>query len=164
MNNPPQRRSGIMGRIVGAAASIPRAMERAVPTTNVPSPDQRRGNFVSQAYTYLTAAGGEAKQLYTANIEWSRVKLFLETAGPVAVAFKQSFTPVLSGKGDTLPTGIWFEVDVAKGNVLWIASPTVNRVKVIIQPLPWMEQILGGVVRGADAIVKMIASATGKGG
>jgi hypothetical protein len=79
------------------------------------------------------------------------VILTLETAGPVAVSTKQQILPVLSGKGQLLETGVPLRFELAKGNRLWVATTSLNRIKVTVQPLPWLEQLaglLGLIVQG----------------
>jgi hypothetical protein len=132
----------------------PSEVGRAIPPETIPSPDQRAGNYKSEATTYFTKAG-PTRQLYTADRKWAKVTLLLQTAGPVAVGFSQTIIPVLSGKGILLATLVPAEFRVARGNKLWIASTAVNRVSVQIEEEPWLEQILGGVVRGFDILAQL---------
>lgn len=140
-------------------ARLPGSQQRAIPTPGAsggaPDPTQSAGNYQAQTYTFITTAGGQEQQLYTANVEWSRVTLVLETAGPVAVAFTQGFTPVLSGKGTLLTTNLPYVADVPRGSRLWIAANTVERVKVLVHPLPWLEQILGGILKVALGVARL---------
>jgi hypothetical protein len=136
------------------AGQSPTEMSRAIPQEMIPSPDQRAGNYKSEATTYFTKAG-PTRQLYTADRKWAKVTLLLQTAGPVAVGFSQTITPVLSGKGILLATLVPAEFRVARGNKLWIASTAVNRVSVQVEEEPWLEQLLGGVVRGFDILAKI---------
>ncbi len=141
----------VAAQVVEATAA---AAREAFGKPNVPSPDQRAGSFVTRTFTYQTIAGGAIKTLYTANIPWARVKLLLETAGPVAVSTSQQFLPVLSGRGILLQTGVEREITLAKGSQLYVASPTVNRISVVVEPVPWLEQILGGIVHGFDLLFR----------
>lgn len=97
--------------------------------------------------TYITKApsitGDGTDTIYNGDRMWARVTLTLETAGPVAVGDSTSITPVLSGKGLLLETGVPMIFDVAKGNRLYIAATSVNRVKIMISPYPWLETITG---------------------
>lgn len=127
-----------------------------MPTQKVPSPIQNAGNYSTRMFTAFTVAGDEAKKIFQASVEWTRVKVTLQTAGPVAISTSQQFTPTLSGLGLILQTGIPVEFDLARGNDLFIASPNVNRVAVIVQPIPWAEQMLGGIVRGVAGIVQAL--------
>lgn len=137
------------------ASQSPSEIGRAIPPANVPSPDQRAGNYKNDANTYFTKPG-PTRQLYTGDRSWAKVTLTLQTAGPVAVGPSATITPVLSGKGILLPTLVPVEFLVARGNKLWIASTAVNRVSIQIEEYPWLEQILGGVVRGFDIIAKIL--------
>lgn len=104
----------------------------------------------SEATTYFTKVpqpGEPSTVLYSADRLWTRVKLTLETAGPVAVGFKSQISPVLTGKGQLLETGKEMVFDVAKGNRLYIAATAVNRVKFTTEPLPWFEQIVAILMR-----------------
>lgn len=137
------------------AGQAPSEMGRTVPPEPIPSPDQRAGNYKNEAFTYFTKAG-PTRQLYTGDRKWAKVTLTLRTAGPVAVGPSQTITPVLSGKGTLLTPDVPEEFIIARGNKLWIASTAVNRVSVKIEEYPWLEQLLGGVVRGFDIIARVI--------
>ncbi len=131
---------------------------RAMPTQPIPSANQLRGNYRTLTYTFLTVAGGEESVVYTADIPWAKVKLMLQTAGPVGVSTSQNFTPVFSGKGITLTTNQEVEIVIAKGNRLYIASPTLSRVRVIIEPVPWLEQLLGALLQGFDGVAARVGA------
>lgn len=90
-------------------------------------------------YVYFTEAGG-TKQLLAAN-ETVKVKLELQTAGPVAVSTKHDIEPVLSGKGRLLSTGRETTIIIVRGDRLYITSSSVNRVAVTIEPIPWLQNI-----------------------
>jgi hypothetical protein len=131
---------------------------RAVASAPKPSLDTASGNNRTQIYTYFTKptrVGDDIPVLYSGDRLWARVKLTLETAGPVAVGQSSQLLPVLSGKGALLPTGGQMEFVIAKGTRLYIASTSVNRVKVTIEPLPWLEQITASVLA-------LVSRATGK--
>jgi hypothetical protein len=95
----------------------------------------------TEIYTYFTRPQDGSKDFHAA-AKWERVELQLETAGPVAVSTRQDIEPVLSGRGILLPPdGEPIEFTLGKGDRLFIASESINRVKVIIEPIPWLEQI-----------------------
>lgn len=123
---------------------------------SVPDPVAKSGggDIRASATTYFTKVG-PAVELYSGDRRWARVTVTLETAGPVAVGFVTNLTPVTSGKGVLLDTDVPMVFDIAKGNKLYIAATAVNRVKLQIQPYPWMEQITGLILD----LGKMIASA-----
>jgi hypothetical protein len=114
----------------------------AIPSIPAPRADQVAGNYVTTLSTYFTKPG-QVTPLYTADKAWARVILTLETAGPVEVSTTSSFKPFLSGKAQTLQTGVPLTFDCAKGSKLFIGAGTVERIKVTVQPLPWLEQIAG---------------------
>lgn len=88
--------------------------------------------------TYFTKPSG-SEVLYRAE-GWVRLRLMLETAGPVAVGSRDSVTPVLSGAGILLPINVEITFPMTKGNRVFIAATAINRVRVIIEPIPWEEQ------------------------
>jgi hypothetical protein len=118
------------------------AVAKAVATKDLPGaqpsvlPDNVQQTDI---YTYFTVAG-ETKLLTSAS-RWTFVRLFLETAGPVAVGTRHIITPVLSGKGVLLPTGSELSFTLAPGNRLYIAAESVNRVKTILEPFAYLDQI-----------------------
>lgn len=103
----------------------------------------------TEIYTYFTDAPfGESKLLYSAET-WVRVELQLETPGPVAVSTRQDVVPVLSGKGVLLPPdGEPIKFILPKGDRVFIASESFNRVRFFIEPIPWLEQILFQIEQG----------------
>lgn len=120
------------------------APNRNIATAPEPQADQGRAEVRTYVSTYFTKISADETQiLYNGDRQWAKVKLTLETAGPVAVGVVQKITPVLSGKGIDLTTDVEVEIPVAKGTRLYIASTAVNRVKVIVEPSPWLEQITG---------------------
>lgn len=72
---------------------------------------------------------------------WLRVKLRLETAGPVAVGTNPDLGVVLGGHGALLGADE-MEVVLKKNDDLYYVSNATNRVRVIIEAIPWQEQIL----------------------
>lgn len=101
----------------------------------------------TRMFTYFTVAG-ETKLLYSAET-WVKARLVLENAGPVAVGTDQNLTPVLSGKGVLLPTNIEIEFYLSRGDRIFIAAEAINRVRFIVEPVPY----LGSIQSALDAIV-----------
>ena len=118
-----------------------------VPT---PSPDMSGAELTTETYSYLAQAStnGRSAVLYNGDRQYAQVTLQLETAGPVAVGQKQNLLPVLGGNGILLETGEPFVFYISKGNRIYVATTSLNRIKVIIQPLPWLEQIAGLLSKG----------------
>ncbi len=122
-----------------------------VPSTNrnvatAPEPQARQGAAETKttATTYFTkVATDETQILYNGDRQWALVTVTLQTAGPVVVGLVAKLTPVLSGKGIDLTPNVPVTLRVAKGNRVWIASTSVSRVKYVVEPAPWLEQITG---------------------
>lgn len=92
-------------------------------------------------YTYFTKPNGKSELLYSAE-GWMRMELTLETAGPVAFSTREAVIPVLSGKGVLLdPDGEPKKFTLSKGDRIFIGAESVNRVTVVIEPVPFLEQI-----------------------
>ncbi len=130
-------------------------------------------NARTDIYTYFTINDGKTHLLYSA-INWVKIKLELETAGPVSIGTQANIEPVLSGRGRLLDTSEEFEAFLPKGTRIYIVSETVNRIGVTIEPVPWMEQLSGelqngfaivraGVGQAAQAITAAIEALRGKG-
>lgn len=130
----------------GASKIGPVSLDRTVAQAPAPSDTPSGGENRLQVSTYFTKVpvdGEPPAVLYNGDRLWTRVRVMLETAGPVAVGQSSDLFPVLSGKGQLLTTGVPMEFDVAKGNKLYIAAQSVNRVKLTVLPYPWLETITG---------------------
>lgn len=128
--------------------------DRTMGAVQAPSATIAGAELTTEMYTYIAKppTDGQLQVLYNADRQYVQVVLTLETAGPVAVATKQQMLPVLSGKGQLLETGVPLSFFLSKGNRLWVAATAINRIKVTVQPIPWLEQfagLLGLLVRGA---------------
>lgn len=104
----------------------------------------------TDTYTLFTQIGGN-RLLYSAE-EWVVVRLRLETAGPVAVSTREQVAPVLGGQGVLLNADD-LEFTLPKGDRLFYTAAAVNRVRVIIEPVPWLERILRTVELGFTELV-----------
>lgn len=117
----------------------------------MPAVSQGKSDRQTETFTYFTTIGPQPNQggtpvLYNGDRLWANVTVTLETAGPVAVGTRSELFPVLSGKGVLLDTDVPKTFVIGKGySRLYIASTSINRVKVEIEPFPWIEQIAGGV-------------------
>ena len=121
-----------------------------------PKPADTTGGSENRSFidTYFTKApvDGQATDIiYNGDRLWAKVTLTLETAGPVAVGNSSSITPVLSGKGQLLETDVPTIFFIAKGTRMYVAASGINRVKRIVEPVPWLETIAGlvGTLIGA---------------
>lgn len=149
-----------MGATVKPGSKIPISTlgNRAIATAPEPSVklgssnDQNRADYLTY-FTKPPEVGKPTPVLYEANRNWTDVTLVLETAGPVAVGTRSTITPVLSGQGMLLTTDQPLSFRLAKGNKLYVAATAINRIKVQIQPVPWLEQITA-LVTGAVELLK----------
>jgi hypothetical protein len=119
--------------------------DRTRGTVQAPSATVAGAELATEISTFFARPtnDGQLAVLYNGDRQYAQVILTLETAGPVAVSTKQQILPVLSGKGSLLETGVPLSFTLAKGNRLWVATTSLNRIKVTVQPLPWMEQFAG---------------------
>ena len=93
--------------------------------------------------TYLTVADGKTKLIYsTPKNTFVKASVTLLTAGPVDVGTDQNISPVLSGNGASLITNEPLDFTLSPGNRLYIVSSTVDRVRLIVEPFAYLEQIL----------------------
>ncbi len=89
--------------------------------------------------TLITDQIGVSTNFMTAE-SWVQVKLRLETAGPVAVSTRENIAPPLSGKGGLLnDDNMTFVLN--KGDRLFYVAQAVNRVRVIIEPVPEVQVV-----------------------
>ena len=153
----PLARSGPMPKI-GANTST----DRTRGSVQAPSATVAGAELATEISTFFArpTTDGQLAVLYNGDRQYARVTLTLETAGPVAVSTKQQILPVLSGKGQLLETGVPLYWDLAKGNRLWVATSSLNRIKVTIGPYPWLEQfagLLGIIAHGIAGLTNGIA-------
>lgn len=107
-------------------------------------------------WTTFTQAGG-TKLLYSANT-WVTVRVTLTTAGPVVVGNKQSLDPVLSGQGMLLVTDETMVFSLGSGSRLYYAADAVNRLSVVVEPVPWLRKIsetLAGASKSLSILPKL---------
>jgi len=109
-------------------------------------------------YTFNTPVGGN-QLIYSAE-SWVRLRLILETAGPVSISTKEDVIPTLSGRGILLLTNQQVEFTLPKGSRLFLTSDTVNRVKVIIEPIPFLETIVRQLEAGFGGMTGLLAAFT----
>lgn len=127
----------------------------AVPATSTGQAETK--TFVDTFFTKVPVVGERPSIVYNGDRMWAKVTLILETAGPVAVGNMADLTPVLSGKGQLLETDVPTIFYIAKGTVLYIAAAGINRVKRILEPVPWLETITGLVTSIAGGAAPSLA-------
>lgn len=130
--------TGEMGRAIPGAVQA-QAAAQAQSSAPVLHPDIPAAAGRTEISTYFTKVGGN-NLLYQAE-GWVRLRIMLETAGPVAIGSRDDVEPVLSGKGITLIRDVEISFPLAKGNRVFITSGAVNRVRMIVEPIPWAEQV-----------------------
>jgi hypothetical protein len=138
--------SAIVKPGVGMAKLGPNtSTDRNQGSVQAPSATVAGAELTTEIYTFFArpTTDGQLPVIYNGDRQYAQVYLTLETAGPVAVSTKQQILPVLSGKGQLLETGVPLLFSLAKGNRLWVATTSINRIKVTVQPLPWLEQFAG---------------------
>lgn len=123
--------------------------DRNMPAPPAPATSQGQSERQTDAYTLITQVGqpipGQLNVLYNGDRLWVRVRLVLETAGPVAVGTRADLLPMLSGKGQLLETDKEREFTISKGTKLYYIAGSVNRIAVTIEPFAWIEAITGNV-------------------
>ena len=130
----------IVAAVSRTLASTSKEAARALPDSKGGETAKQLQTYRTEIYTYFTVPDGDTQLLYSAE-NWVRIKLTLETAGPVAVGQSATLNPVLSGRGRLLDTDVEFEAYLPKGTRLFVVSESVNRISVTIEPVPWLEQL-----------------------
>jgi len=98
----------------------------------------------TQIFTRFTdpnAGSGSEKTLVYSADKWVRVKLILQTAGAVIVGTAAELNPTAPGQGALLTQNVPFTFTLPKGDRLYMVSQALNRVVVVIEPFPWLEEI-----------------------
>ena len=151
----PSRLKKVQPNIKRAVETLGKERQRAIPyattmlskdpsTAEQISPTEEQAhNQSTDIYTLITEIGG-TNLLYSSE-SWVTVRLILETAGPVAVSTRQELTPTLSGRGILLITDEPITFTLPRGDRLYYTADSVNRVRIIIEPVPWLGQISLGV-------------------
>jgi hypothetical protein len=151
--------------VIGGGKLSPVSLNPSVAQVHAPAAVTGAAENRIETSTYLTKIG-ETQVLYNGDRMWAKVTLTLKTAGPVAVGQHANLTPVLSGRGQLLQTGVPLVFNVAKGNRLYIAATAVNPVSVVVEAYPWLETITGlaGAASGVVPTAAVAMLSTGKAG
>lgn len=134
------------------------SLDRNVAQAPAPASTQSTVDGRTLVYTYFTSipnVGDDTPIIYNGDRLWARITLELQTAGPVSVGTMSQLAPVLGGNGTLLTTDQPAFFDISKGTRLYVLSTGVNRVKVIVSPLPWLEMITGLLGRLVSALPGM---------
>jgi len=141
---------------VATAATVVKRLSpevaRALPDAHGGEEPKDLQRWRADAYEIFTTTLGASVPFYSAD-QWIRLKVTLETAGPVSIGFRPSILPVLSGKGRLLTTDQEWEVFLPKGTRCYYAAESVNRLSVTIEPIPWMEQLGMEIRRVAQGVL-----------
>lgn len=105
----------------------------------------------TEIYTIVTDGTGITRLVHTANT-WVKIRLRLENAGSVVVGTRQEIAPVASGRGILLTVNEDEVFELNKGERLYIASETVNRVKTFISPIPYLLRMTAVMEASLQAI------------
>lgn len=141
---------------VGGKMVSGKEAKRAVPRSTGAETPGRLQAYRTEIFTYFTVPG-DTHELFAFQ-GWARMTVQLETAGPVTIGQKPTLTPVLSGKGMLIDTDEPQSFVVAKGTRIYIAANTVDRVKVVVEPIPWLDEIAMRI-DGVTAVIKAAAEA-----
>jgi hypothetical protein len=167
-NKPPSTYSNIAASLT----SPNKEAARALPSSKGGEPQGQLQTYRTAIYSYFTVVdpAEPTKLLYNAE-NWVRIKLELQTAGPVAVGTLPNLAPLLGGGGRLLPTNQEREFFLPRGTRIYIMAQSVNRVSVTIEPIPWLEQIsetlrigfsaVAGGIQGARAMVAELMNKPG---
>jgi hypothetical protein len=152
---PPAINRGTITRVATELSATRKDVDRAMPDSKGSETPKQLQTYRTEIYSYFTESTSETQLLYSAE-NWVKIKLALQTAGPVAVGTVASLAPALSGRGILLDPDVPFEAFLAKGTRFYITSETVNRVNVTIEPVPWLEQIDEDSVNAQNGVRKAV--------
>lgn len=100
--------------------------------------------FHTQTFTRFTdpsAAQGDERNLVYSAEKWVRVILTLTTAGPVLIGTQQNLNPAQPGQGIVLQQDVATPIVLPRGDRLYMASTSIDAISVVIEPIPWLEEI-----------------------
>lgn len=142
----------LVGRISAEMTGKNKELGRALPDSKGAETPKQLQTYRTWVTTFFTLGSIESELLYSAE-NWVRIRVSLQTAGPVAIGTVSEIVPVLSGKGIILdPDNDPWEAVLPKGARVYIASETVNRIDVTVDPIPWLEQMDLDVVKTQNDI------------
>jgi len=117
----------------------------------------------TEIYTLITRSDGRTQLLYSAE-EPIKVRLTLETAGPVSIGTRENLGTPLSGGGVLLITNEEMIWNLPRGDRLYYVAGSVNRVKVSTEPIPYGQQVLDAIGRIISALGNLFRGDGGSGG
>ncbi len=151
--------------VAGGKIGMTKIGDPAIAKAPPPSEEVGTGSNRTQVYTYITKVpmpGQATPTIYNGDRLWARVTLTLENAGPVAVGQSSNLGGINSGIGQLLETDVPMPFTIAKGTKLYVLATAVNRIKVTVEPLPWLEQITALLTNKLDAMIDAINRTVGR--
>lgn len=136
---------------IGVVSLDRNVAQAPVPSDNSATQDGR--TLISTFFTSLPNVGDATQIIYNGDRLWGRITLTLETAGPVSIGTMSNLDPVLGGNGTLLTTNAPVVFDIYKGTRLYVLATGVNRIKVVVAPIPWLEMITGLVAKIAGGVM-----------
>lgn len=106
--------------------------------------------FQTQTFTRFTdptASSGSEKNLVYSAEKWVRVVATLQTAGPVIMGTGSNLSPNTPGQGILLTQNTPVAIVLPRGNRLYMVSNAVDRVAIVIENIPWLEEIAAMLCR-----------------
>lgn len=112
----------------------------------------------TQVTTAVTVPG-QSSLIYSA-LEWSCVRLLLQSAGPAAVGIDPNLFPIGQGKGRLLSSSVETVIVLAPSDRLYVASDAQDNIGVTVEAVPELvllqsiltalssQQLPGGVAPG----------------
>lgn len=141
------------------AVSLDRNVAQAPAPSDTPATQDGR-TLISTFFTSLPNVGDATQIIYNGDRLWGRITLTLESAGPVSIGTMSNLDPVLGGNGTLLTTNVPVVYDIYKGTRLYVLATGVNRIKVVVAPIPWLEMITGLVARIASGVMAVARPAS----
>lgn len=106
-------------------------------------------NRATEIRTILTEIGG-SRLFYTAETQ-ARVRLRLETAGPVSVSTASDIEPVLGGRGGLL-NDVDMEFLLSRGDQLYYTAQAINRFRFVSEPVAVVQTVDVGSVEDPQPV------------
>lgn len=146
---------GITGQpgaaVARAGGNVSPEVARALPRSEGNATPFELQTEQTDMFDQFTTTIGETFKFYTVNRD-VRVTLILQTAGPVVVSTRAQVTPVQTGLGLTLVPLQPVTFALPRGSSLYYGASSVQRVSVIVEPIPWANTIAGKIDNVANAV------------
>lgn len=137
--------------VTGASGHVSPEVARALTRVEGNQTPYQLQTDTTELFDIFTTTIGESRSFYTTN-RWIRVTLTLQTAGPVVVATRADVVPVNTGKGASLMPGVPLTMTLPRGSTLYYGCASVQRFSVVVEPIPWANEIAGKIDDVASAL------------